>query len=348
MTIKASSRAGCMALAWHLTNANDNEMITVHEVRGFMSDDIYGAFTEMEAIAKGTQCVQHMFSLSINPPSGANLTTDDFMATANLIEDKMGLSDQPRVVVFHEKENRLHAHAVWSRIDADSMKAINLPFFKNRLNEIARDWYLENDWPLPNGYLDHEKRDSNNYSLEEYQQAKRLDEQPKVIKQLLKRCWDNSDGSQSFAASLKEHGFFLARGDRRGFVAVSMTGEILSLSRWLNVKTRELNAKLGDKDKLLSVEQTKATIAKTHTVQLEKFQKELNREKQDRLKPLLAGATYNLHNKNHERIFCPQSSQSSATYSLGNVELLKFARLMSQTTTIQQKYTSLINQRAGI
>ena len=302
MTIKASQRTGAKALALHLTNANDNEMVSVHEVRGFMSDDIYGAFTEMEANAKGTQCVQHMFSLSINPPIGSDLSTEKFMETADLIEQKMGLSDQPRIVVFHEKQNRTHAHIVWSRIDPESMKAINLPFFKNRLNEIARDWYIENNWELPQGYIDHEKRDPLNYSLQEYQQAQRLDEHPKVIKALFQRCWTSSDNRASFESAIKEHGFFLARGDRRGFVGISMTGEILSLSKWLGVKSKELTAKLGDKEKLPSVDQVNADISKTHQKQFDKFQKNLDQEKERRIRPLIDQRNKLIQKQREERI----------------------------------------------
>ena len=42
---------------------------------------------------------------------------------------------------MHEKEGRRHAHVVWSRIDADEMKAINLPHFKVKLRDLSRDLY---------------------------------------------------------------------------------------------------------------------------------------------------------------------------------------------------------------
>jgi hypothetical protein len=48
--------------------------------------------------------------------------------------------------VFHEKEGRRHAHAVWSRINGDTMRAIPIPYFKNKLNTIAKDIYLEQSW----------------------------------------------------------------------------------------------------------------------------------------------------------------------------------------------------------
>lgn len=38
-------------------------------------------------------------------------------------------------MVFHEKEGRRHARAVWSRIDAETMTAKQLSFFKGTLTE---------------------------------------------------------------------------------------------------------------------------------------------------------------------------------------------------------------------
>jgi hypothetical protein len=64
------------------------------------------------------------------------------------------LTDQPRVIVFHEKEGRRHAHCVWSRIDADNMKAINLPHY----NDISKQLYLQHSWTLPQGFIDQQYR----------------------------------------------------------------------------------------------------------------------------------------------------------------------------------------------
>lgn len=43
------------ALATHLLNARDNEHIEVHELRGFSTDDLHGAFQEIEAVSRGTR-----------------------------------------------------------------------------------------------------------------------------------------------------------------------------------------------------------------------------------------------------------------------------------------------------
>lgn len=287
MILKGSQRAGATQLADHLLNANDNDHVTVHEISGFMADDVHGAFREAQGWSEGTQCKQYLFSLSLNPPPNVEVSTEQYEQTVSRIEQELNLDGQPRVIVFHEKEGRIHAHAVWSRIDAEAMKAIPMSFFKNKLMEISRDIYLENDWPLPAGFLDHEKRDATNYSLHEYQQAKRMDQNPKLVKAVLRTCWKRSENRESFETALKKQGFYLARGDRRGFVAVSMTGEPLSLSRWLGVKTKELKAKLGDPVNLPSMTETLESIHKTKSKHFDGFVQELEQRKQTRLEPLL-------------------------------------------------------------
>ena len=288
MILKASQRGGGSQLADHLMNANDNDHITVHEVSGFMADDVQGAFRESQAISKGTKCKQYLFSLSLSPPPSAEVTPSEYGDAVAQIEDKLGLKGQPRVIVFHEKENRIHAHAVWSRIDAGKMTAINLPFFKRKLMEVSRDIYLEKGWPLPAGFLDHERRDPLNYTLSEYQQAKRLDRNPKLLKAALKACWGQSNDQEQFNAELKRHGFMLARGDRRGFVAVNMTGEVLSLSRWLSVKSKELKAKFGDKEKLRTVSDVSKDMAQNANKRAQHFEADLVAEFKTRIGPLLA------------------------------------------------------------
>lgn len=118
MILKGSQRQGARLLAVHLMNRRDNDHVSVADLRGFASGDLFGAMAEVEAIAKGTNCRQPVFSLSLNPPKGADLGMDDFVAAADRAETALGLDGQPRAIVIHEKDGRRHAHAVWSRIDA--------------------------------------------------------------------------------------------------------------------------------------------------------------------------------------------------------------------------------------
>jgi len=253
MILKGSQRGGGRQLAAHLMNDRDNDHVTLRELRGFLSDDLGGALDEAHAISKATRCTQFMFSLSLNPPKDADCSEDDLVRAADRAGEALGLQDQPRAIVIHEKRGRRHAHVVWSRIDADELKAVPLPFFKNKLNALAKELYLEHGWELPDGLKENGWKNPLNFTLAEWQQAQRIDLHPQELKQLFREAWRQSDGAKSFAAALEEHGYYLARGDRRGFVAVDLHGEVFSIARMVAEKSKDVEARLGSPDGLRSV-----------------------------------------------------------------------------------------------
>ena len=268
MILQASQRGGGMQLAVHLLKP-ENEHVELHEISGFVAEDLAGAFKEVHAISRGTRCKQFLFSLSLNPPGTEDVPVEVFEDVIARVEKKMGLAGQPRAIVFHEKQGRRHAHCVWSRIDAVKMRAINLPHFKLKLTELSRQIYREQGWEVPRGFEDHKERDPLNYSQGEAQQAKRVKRDTRALKAMFQRCWAGSDDATSFAHSLREEGYVLARGERRGFVALDGTGEVYSLSRWCGVKTNELRARLGDLETLPDIEQATALLACDPGVEVE-------------------------------------------------------------------------------
>lgn len=286
MILKGSQRGGARALADHLLNDRDNDHVTVEELRGFASPNLRGAMAEAHAIARGTRCTQCVFSLSLNPPKDAAASVDDLRNAADRAEKALGLEGQPRALVIHEKEGRRHAHVVWSRIDPEAMKAVNLPFYKNRLNELSRELYLEHGWVLPEGHRENGWKNPLNFSLAEWQQAKRLDLDPREVKQLFQDAWRSSDGLQSFRGVLEERGYYLAKGDRRGFVAVDIHGEVLSVSRWTGAKAKDIAGKLGEPDRLPGVESTRAAIRQRMSKQLQGFIAQETKARREELKPL--------------------------------------------------------------
>lgn len=255
MILKGNERGYGAQLAHHLQNPRDNDHVTVHRIDGFVADDLYGAFAEAEAISNATRCDKYLFSLSLNPPQDTEVSVEDFEKTIVEAEKRLGLVGQPRAIVFHEKNGRRHAHAVWSRIDGQELKAINLPHYKRKLGGLARELYRSHDWEMPQGFVDAEKRDPFNYSRQEAGQAKRAKRDPKALKTMFRTCWEASDSKPGFEAALKEQGFVLARGDRRGFVAVDADGKVWSLSRWCGVKPKEMRARIGSEMELSSIAQ---------------------------------------------------------------------------------------------
>jgi len=189
MILKGSQRAGGRQMALHLLNGEQNEHVKVHEVSGFVTDDVMGALNEAYALSKGTKCKQFMYSLSLSPPQNEDVPIAVFEDTLKRVEKKLGLEGQPRVVVFHEKHGRRHAHCVWSRINTDEMKAINISHPKLKLNTIAKSLYLEHGWQMPDGFKDKAQKNPLNYTRAEWQQATRTGQNPKVIKATLQECW---------------------------------------------------------------------------------------------------------------------------------------------------------------
>lgn len=275
MILVGSQRSGAKDLALHLMK-DENDHVTLHEVRGFASEDLLSALREAEAQAKGTRCKQYLFSLSLNPPPNEVVETRTFESAIDRAEEKLGLSDQPRAIVFHEKEGRRHAHVVWSRIDAQEMKAIPLPFTKRTLQALSRELYLEQGWRMPDGLARAGARDPANFSLAEWQQAKRAEDDPKALKLTFKEAWAISDSKVGLIQALKARGLILAQGDRRGFVAVDRQGEVYALARWTGLKTKEVKARLGNPKDLPTVEQAQAQNAKEMTPALERLQQELD------------------------------------------------------------------------
>lgn len=261
MILKGSQRSGGKQLAVHLLKVDDNEHVEVHELRGFMAEDLSSAMNEVHAISKGTRAKQPFFSLSLSPPPNERVPIEVFETAIEQIEQKLGLEDQPRAIVFHEKEGRRHAHVVWSRIDTDEMKAINLPFYKMKLQDVSRELYLEHNWNIPAGLVDRKDRNPLNFSREEWQQARRAGLNPKEIKRAFQESWAISDNRKAFAQALLSKGFVLARGDRRGYVALDYQGEIYAVARYTGVKAKDVCERLGDPKELPSIEQTKDKIA---------------------------------------------------------------------------------------
>jgi hypothetical protein len=273
MILVGNQRGGAKDLALHLLK-QENEHVEVHEVRGFASDNLMAALNEAYAISRATRCKQFLFSLSLNPPKSENVSTETFKQAIERAEEKLGLNDQPRAIVFHEKNGRRHCHAVWSRIKLDEMKAVQLSFSKRRLIDLSRELFLEHGWTMPEGLRQSNARDPLNFTLAEWQQAKRIGKDPKQIKAVFQECWALGKTQSAFAHALKEQGYLLARGDRRGFVAVDRKGEVFAVSKWAGIKTKDVRTRLTDEKNLPSVDEARTQIAKDMTARLETLSQE--------------------------------------------------------------------------
>ena len=323
MILKGSQRAGAIQLAAHLLNSADNEHVRLHDLRGFVADNLKDALAEAYAVSKGTYCKQFMFSLSLNPPQGAEVGEAVFERAADQAERTLGLDGQPRAIVFHEKEGRRHAHVVWSRIDSATMRAINLPHYKRKLTALSRELFLENEWTLPDGLRAGGGKSPLNFTLAEWQQAKRIGVDPREIKAVFREAWERSDTLKALGNALAERGYFLAAGNRRGVVALDVDGTIYSLNKWAGVKVREARAKLGEAVGLPSVDGVREEVGRLVTDKLKIFASEVRakqaresgtlREQVDAMKAKHGGERARLHKKQAERWALETQERSDRT-----------------------------------
>lgn len=301
MIIKASQRGGARNLANHLTNQRENDHVELFSIRGLAGNSVHAALLEIEAVSKGTRATQPLFSVSFNPPIGEQVTNDQFEQAFEKLAHKLGLENQPRLAIFHEKEGRRHAHVVWSRIDIEHMKAINLSHYKHKCADISRELYREHGWRMPDGLQERDKRDPFQLSNAEWQQSKRHGIDPKEVKSLIQDAWQHSDSTSSFEHALNERGFYLARGDKRGFVVLDHHEKIYSLARHGGIKTQELKSRLGSPESLPSVEQVRQHMRQSYNDAAHQLIQELKKKHREQQKPLKEKKALLIHIQRAER-----------------------------------------------
>ena len=267
MILKGNQRASGADLAHHLMNALDNERIEIGQIRGSVADDLYGAFGEYEAFAAGTRCKEPLYSLSINP--SARLSREQYLAAVDRIEKGLGLTGQPRAIVFHVKNGREHCHVVWSRIDMVNGKAVSLSHDRMKLRALARDLAREYGLKLPEGLEKDLKAQrgieakDRRHDRTERLQAAESGITPEERRAAITDMWRRSDGADAFRAALSQKGYVLASGDRRSYVVVDRYGHVHSLARQIEgARTRDVKAKMAalPPDKLPGVEEARKLV----------------------------------------------------------------------------------------
>jgi hypothetical protein len=262
MILKGASRASTSFFTRHLLNEESNERVDVKELRGFTSETVPEAFQELSLMAAGTRVKNAFYHLSINPdPTELNLTPEQWQRAVEVSAEHLGLSDQPRMVIEHEKNGRRHQHIIFSRIDADSMTAIsdshNYQAHDRARHQLEQEFSHEPTPPTPEPAL----RKSREFAEWETWRGAESGIDPKEMKAEITELWQQSDGGRAFAAGLDEKGYLLAKGDRRDFVVIDEFGQIHSLARRIDgAKTADIRAKFSDldRDSLMTAQEASA------------------------------------------------------------------------------------------
>jgi hypothetical protein len=252
MIIKGNARAGAKSLAEHLLRADTNERVELGEIRGTVAEDLFGALKEMEAVAICTRTSKAFYHASVNVPIEERLTPEQRAHAIERLEKELGLTDQPRAIVIHEKHGREHTHIVWSRIDFDHSRAIRMDHNYRTHEIVARE--LEREFGharVQGAHIEREgsTRPERTPSHHDMQQGGRTGLTPKEVKEWVTEIWRGTDSGQAFKAAIEEPGWILARGDRRDFVIVDPVGGTHSLARRVEgAKAKDIRERMADVD----------------------------------------------------------------------------------------------------
>lgn len=289
----ASQRALGQDLATHLLNEYDNDYMEVVDVRGAVADDLHGAFAEWEVQAHAlTKCENYLYSLSINPDQRqGRLTRDQYMDYIDRVEEKLGLTDQGRAVVFHIKDGREHAHVVWSRVDLENEKAVQMSFDRDKLMMVTRLFAKEHGLELPKGY-EKDKGDRGNQANQYDMFLQRTTGLTKAQRQEeVTDAWRSSDSAKAFVQALSDRGYILSTGNRP-YVLVDLYGGMYALPKMINdktVRTKDIRAFLErdyPPDSLPHVDEAREMVAQHRKAMEEHAQAEQRADKISQLKKM--------------------------------------------------------------
>ena len=230
-------RSNASSLATHLQKT-DNERIVIVELRHTATQDLHKALKDMELAAKMTKAKTGLYHAQINPAIGENMSPEQWQYSVDEMEKRLGLENQPRAVVYHEKNSRSHIHVVWQRTDIELGKVIDTKNDYYIHKKLGRD--LEKQFghqQLKDGFNENWEK------MNELQQTIRDGYTPKQLKARISEIYKKNQDPKKLQTELKKAGFELAVG-RRGVVLVSEKGEIHSLMRYTGEKKKDIEKKL--------------------------------------------------------------------------------------------------------
>jgi hypothetical protein len=263
MIINGGSRRNGRFFTKHLTNGEDNERVSLCEIRNLAASSIADAFREMEAIALGTHCKNYFYHANINPLDAEHLTQEQWQLAVALLEENLGLSGNARFIVEHEKKGRVHRHVIWLRIVVHTMRAVKMTDDYEKHQATSRQ--LEREFGLRpgrsvlgSGKVKGHRPVRRPQPWESFRgQKSGID--PHAVKAQLTALYMASSNAEDFGRAVKEHGYLLVRGDRRDLCLVDTAGHVHSLARRLDGVTADTLAQFMGAVKLGNL----PTIAQT-------------------------------------------------------------------------------------
>lgn len=221
-----------------------NEEVRLVDITGLMATSLNAALREMEALARQSRSRGNfMYQANINPRADDVLSPAQMMEAVERLERNLKLAGHQRVIVEHVKYGRRHWHAIWNRVDPETLKVTditgNYGIHTRTARELEQAFGLQST-PSPGG---------TKKSRKELWEGRAEEESGVTRGQVtadLTRCWREAKSGQDFRDAIERIGYLLARGDRRDFCVVDKAGRAHSLARRLDgTTTAEIREQLG-------------------------------------------------------------------------------------------------------
>jgi hypothetical protein len=254
MIIKGGARNNAAFYVTHLQRVDTNERVHVAETRGFaIEGDVEAAFQDIMGIASGTKCKNPFYVVSINPDEDERLTPAQWQEAVDRVEHRLGLDGQARIVIEHQKHDRIHCHVVWSRVDLATMGVISDSFNYQKHEQASREieeaFGLRHVDSVLTKDRDRERPERRPADWESFRAADTAID-PQQMKRDVTALWNAADSGLSFHAALTDAGYILAKGDRRDFVIVDQAGDDHSLARRISgARAADIRTRLADVDR---------------------------------------------------------------------------------------------------
>jgi hypothetical protein len=250
MIINGGSRRNGAFFAKHLTNGDNNERVTLCEMRNLAATNIPDAFREMEAVAMGTLCENYFYHANINPTENEVLTSEQWTIAVDTLERHLALDGHARFVVEHQKKGRTHRHVIWLRVSVSTMRAAVMAddFAKHQAasRELEEAFGLKPVESVLGPGRSENPRPARRPKTWETFRGQKSGIDPIAMTRTLSRLYHECADGSAFAAALAEHGLTLVRG-RVSVCIRDAAGHLHSLARRLDrVSASELRAFLRE------------------------------------------------------------------------------------------------------
>jgi hypothetical protein len=235
MIINGGSRSNAAFFAKHLMNGEQNERVTLCEMRGLAAENVPDAFREMAAVAMGTLCQNYFYHANINPREHEELTAEQWQTAVDTLEQHLGLDGTARFVVEHRKAGRTHRHVIWLRIDIQSMTAVVMAddYEKHQAasRELEKLFGLDKVQSVSGRTRASGPRPSRRPKTWESFRGQKSGIDPWKMKQEITQLYRAAKNGAAFAAALEARGYKLVRGTHAAFCIMDEAGHLHSLAR---------------------------------------------------------------------------------------------------------------------